>query len=148
MTHRRVWMVFCASVAVACVTEPESLDVVIEVVPSAHTFEWFGDTVRIQADVTASDGSSLVAPTIEWTSDRPDVAFVDPTGLVRSVGPGEATITARVVDARASNDATADARIGVEECDTVLCRPVFAAVQRTDSVVYGIDPDEHFRGRR
>jgi SpoIID/LytB domain protein len=54
-----------------------------------------GDTLQTVVTATYSDGSALpVLSGVTFASSRPDVASVDPGGLVTAKAPGETTITA------------------------------------------------------
>ena len=54
-----------------------------------------GSKVPLQAVIEPANASDL---RLEWTSDKPEVAAVDASGIVTGVSPGQATITARSVD--------------------------------------------------
>ena len=53
-----------------------------------------GDTIRIQATLRASNGTVLTGRSIAWTSNAPQVASVDGSGLVTGNESGSATVTA------------------------------------------------------
>ncbi len=53
-----------------------------------------GDTARVDATALGPKGSVLGDATIAWTSDRPQVASVDATGLVHALQTGTASIRA------------------------------------------------------
>ncbi len=54
-----------------------------------------GGTHAFTATASYSDGTSTpLSSGVQWNSDNPDVADVDPAGVVTANGPGRATITA------------------------------------------------------
>ena len=53
-----------------------------------------GDTGRLTATPRDTAGNPLTGRTVTWASTNEAVATVSPTGLVRAVGPGTATVTA------------------------------------------------------
>ena len=54
-----------------------------------------GDTVRISAEVWDAEGVPIQDAVVEWSTDDASVATVDAAGLVRALGRGSTTITAR-----------------------------------------------------
>lgn len=79
----------------AQVTVRQSASSVI-VSPPSLDFTALGDTLRALAAVSDEDGQPIVGAAVGWSSDDPDVATVDSTGLVTAVAEGTATITATV----------------------------------------------------
>ena len=66
----------------------------VAVTPPADTLV-LGDTVRFAAEATDANGHGVAGVTeFSWASSDTSVAEVDATGLVTSVGTGEATVTA------------------------------------------------------
>jgi hypothetical protein len=55
----------------------------------------WGDTLRLDARVSWSDGAGRAAP-VEWASTDPAIASVRPDGVVSGNGPGHAVVTATV----------------------------------------------------
>jgi hypothetical protein len=53
-----------------------------------------GDTLRLDARATASDGSAVQTAGIAWTSQNPAVATVDSAGKVTARTPGNVTVSA------------------------------------------------------
>ena len=66
----------------------------ISVSPAADTLLAFGDTVRLTAEATDANGHAVAASEFSWASSDTLVARVDASGLVESVGDGEAVVTA------------------------------------------------------
>ena len=62
--------------------------------PDSAQLEALGATIQFTAEVRDRDGNAMTGATITWSSDAPDVATVDATGLVTAVGTGTAAITA------------------------------------------------------
>jgi uncharacterized protein YjdB len=58
------------------------------------TFYGPGRTLSLRYDVCDKKGNALPGMSAVWTSDKANVATVDANGLVRSVAPGRATMTA------------------------------------------------------
>ncbi len=75
--------------------DPEPRDPIGSVtLPTAAADLAVGRTVQLTADVRDTLGLSYTA-TVAWSSSSEAVATVDASGLVRGVGPGTATITAK-----------------------------------------------------
>ena len=68
----------------------------VTVSPSSLDFSAVGDTIRAEATVLDEDSHPITGAVVSWASDYPDVATVDPAGLVTATGEGAATITATV----------------------------------------------------
>ena len=79
----------------AQVTVQQSASLVL-VSPPSLDFIALGDTMRAMAAVSDEDGQPIVGAAVGWSSDYPDVATIDSTGLVTAVAEGTATITATV----------------------------------------------------
>ena len=62
--------------------------------PAALEFSALGDTVRLRTEVFDANGRRVDGATVTWASGNTAVARVDASGLVRSVGNGEATVSA------------------------------------------------------
>lgn len=85
----------CATLFVGCKETPVnpgggSDGFVVKVAPTELTLEK-GATHKLTAVVTPSSSKA-----IEWTSDNPEVATVNASGIVEAVGLGTATITATI----------------------------------------------------
>ena len=65
----------------------------VAIAPAAETLVT-GDTVRLSAEATDSNGNAVAGAEFAWASDDTAVAAVDATGLVTGVGAGEVEITA------------------------------------------------------
>lgn len=66
--------------------------------PDSLRFESLGDTARLAAQGQKKQGDAIVGVPITWTSERPTVASVDSTGLVRALansGPPRVNVVAR-----------------------------------------------------
>ncbi len=66
----------------------------VAVSPVADTLVALGDTVRLTAEASDTNGHVVEGAEFTWTSGDTAVATVDTTGLATSVGSGEAEITA------------------------------------------------------
>jgi len=67
----------------------------VRITPDSVALTALGDTVRLQADVRDQLGRPITGAATTWASSDPSVAMVDSAGLVRAVGNGKATVTAR-----------------------------------------------------
>jgi hypothetical protein len=68
--------------------------------PTQSPYE--GDTVQLTAIARDALGNVLAGKTAAWTSSRPDIAPVSPTGLLQTWGTGPVDITASVDGVRGS----------------------------------------------
>ena len=66
----------------------------VTVSPSSGTI-YVDGTLQLTATLNDADGNTLTGRVVEWSSSNTSVATVTSTGLVRGVGEGSATITAR-----------------------------------------------------
>ena len=66
----------------------------MSLVPPEATLSAVGDTVRLTATASDSNGNELTDAHFSWTSSDASVATVDGSGLVTAAGNGSATITA------------------------------------------------------
>ncbi len=66
----------------------------VAVSPGADTLVAFGDTVRFAAEATDANGHAVAEAEFTWSSSDAEVATVDGSGMVESVGRGSTTITA------------------------------------------------------
>jgi hypothetical protein len=82
----------------------------IEITPLKHSLV-VGGNARLEAVSRIFNGDPRTGVPVEWTSDNPQVATVSPGGVVTSIGPGKATITAT------SGSATTKTTISVIKSD-------------------------------
>jgi len=76
----------------------------IDIAPaSARIVGPVGTTIQLTATEKNSVGKAVSWP-ITWTSSRPRVATISPQGRITSVGPGTATIIARVGDLQGATE--------------------------------------------
>ncbi len=68
----------------------------VGVTPALDTLEALGDTVRIAASITDQRGTALIGASLTWTSENPQVATVDSSGVAVARAPGSTWIVARV----------------------------------------------------
>jgi uncharacterized protein YjdB len=87
-----------AAVAFGCGSKPAE----IRVAPAKLTFYGPGRTQTIKFDVVDKKGRNLPGIPVTWTSDKPKVATIDANGLVRTLGPGRAVLTATAPGATGS----------------------------------------------
>ena len=66
----------------------------VGVSPAALEFSALGDTLRLAAEPADANGHPVEGATVTWASGDTAVAVVDASGLVRSVGNGEAVVSA------------------------------------------------------
>jgi uncharacterized protein YjdB len=76
--------------APACRPKPSA----IRITPAKVTLYGPGRTQSLKYDVVDRKGNSLPGLTALWAADKPKVASIDPNGLVRSLAPGRAIMTA------------------------------------------------------
>lgn len=74
----------------ACRPKPSE----IRITPAKLTLYGPGHSETLKYEVYDKKGTPLPGMTVSWTSDKPNVAKVDANGLVRSVTPGRAVMTA------------------------------------------------------
>lgn len=98
----------------ACATQPDHL----QMEPKTHVFKRVGEDVWWKATAVNKQGKALPKLTaMTWKSSDPAVATVDAVGRVKAVGPGHATITARL------GKLSADAELDVEVVEGVTVAP-------------------------
>ena len=66
----------------------------VGVSPAALEFSALGDTLRLAAEPVDANGHAVEGATVTWASGDMAIAVVDASGLVRSVGNGEAVVSA------------------------------------------------------
>lgn len=105
----------CAALlGAACATEPDHL----QMEPKAHVFKRVGEDLWWKAMAVNKQGRALPKLTaMTWKTSDPQVATVDAVGRVKAVGPGHATVTARL------GKLSADAEIDVEVVEGVAVEP-------------------------
>lgn len=69
--------------------------VTVSVTPAVSTLAALGETVQLAAEARDAQGGAIPARTFTWSSSEKEVATVTASGLVRAIGNGTATITAR-----------------------------------------------------
>lgn len=78
-----------------CATENVSEVIVTSVsVQPANVAVVEGDTVELDAVVVDEGGTTLTGASVQWSSDAPDVVFVDEWGIARGLTDGVATVEA------------------------------------------------------
>lgn len=95
-----------------CTGKPDYL----EMEPKEHVFKRPGEDLWWKVVAKKRDGSTLYKAKASWSSSDPRVAAVDEVGRVKAVGPGRATLVAKVggVAAEANVEVVAVGRITVE----------------------------------
>ena len=73
--------------------------------PELLEFSALGDTLRLEAEPVDANGHDVEGAAVTWSSGDPGVATVDASGLVRSVGSGEAVVTATAGSASGTAEA-------------------------------------------
>ncbi len=76
--------------AAACRPRPSKLNIV----PAKVTLYGPGRTQSLKYEITDKKGNALPGLTAVWVADKPKIATVDANGLVRSLTPGRAIMTA------------------------------------------------------
>lgn len=76
--------------AAACRPRPSDL----RITPSKVTLYGPGHTQSLKYDIYDKKGNAVPGLTAVWLADKPKVATIDANGLVRSLGPGRAIMTA------------------------------------------------------
>lgn len=84
--------------ALGCRSKPAE----IRVTPAKLTFYGPGHTQTIKFEVVDKKGRPLLSVPAAWTSDKPKIASVDNNGLVRSLAPGRAILSATAQTATGS----------------------------------------------
>jgi uncharacterized protein YjdB len=87
---RSLAAVLAATFALGCGSKPAE----IRITPAKLTFYGPGHTQNFKYDVVDKKGRPMPGILANWTCDKPKVATVDSNGLVRSLSPGRATVTA------------------------------------------------------
>jgi len=78
-----------------CATESVSEVIVTSVsVQPANVAVVEGDMVELDAVVVDEEGTTLAGASVQWSSDAPDVVFVDESGIARGLTDGVATVEA------------------------------------------------------
>ena len=78
----------------------------VTVSPATLEFSALGDTLRLRAEAVDANGYPVEGAVVMWASDDGSVAGVDGSGLVRSVGNGEAMVTAAADPVSGTADVT------------------------------------------
>jgi uncharacterized protein YjdB len=90
VTSRGVAVALGAALAIGCRSKPAE----IRITPAKLTFYGPGHTQNFKFDVVDKKGRPLPGIVVAWASDKPKIASVDSNGLVRSLAPGRAIVTA------------------------------------------------------
>jgi uncharacterized protein YjdB len=90
VTRRGAAAALGAALALGCGSKPAE----IRVTPAKHTFYGPGRTQTLKFEVVDKKGRPLPAVPVAWSSSKPTIASVDANGLVRSLDPGRAILTA------------------------------------------------------
>ena len=80
----------------------------VGVSPAVLEFSALGDTLRLAAEAVDANGHAVEGVTVTWASGDTAVAVVDTSGLVRSVGNGEAVVTATAGSVSGTAEATVE----------------------------------------
>ena len=101
----------------------------VAVTPTAETVEE-GETVQLVATAMDANNRPVASPMFSWTSSRPTVATVGPTGLVQARSGGTSIISAT------SGGVTASATVTVEESGitSLTVTPASSTLQVGDTV--------------
>ncbi len=102
----------------------------VTVTPGSATVTRIGDTLRLAATLRDASGNVLLSRPTTWSSDNEVVAIVDPTGLVRAVGEGSATMTA-----------TREGVSGTAATTVVSVALAFLSQRDGNPEIYGMNPN-------
>ncbi len=105
----------CAALlSAACATEPDHL----QMEPKEHVFKRVGEDLWWKAVAVNKQGRALPKLTaMSWSTSDAQVVTVDSVGRVRAMGPGHATLSARL------GKLVADAEVEVEVVERVAVEP-------------------------
>ena len=78
----------------------------VTVSPEVLEFSALGDTLRLRAELVDANGYPVEGAVVAWSSDDAAVATVDASGLVSSVGNGEAMVVAAADPVSGTADVT------------------------------------------
>ena len=85
-------LVLCVAVLAASACRPKPSE--LRITPAKVTLYGPGHTQSLKYEITDRKGNLLPGLTAAWAADKPRVATIDSNGLVRSVAPGRAIMTA------------------------------------------------------
>ena len=88
----------------------------VKVSPEALEFSALGDTLRLGAELVDANGHLVEGAQVTWASGDTAVAAVDTSGLVRSVGNGEAAVGATSGSAADSAEVTVAQVVSAVNC--------------------------------
>ena len=97
--HFVSWRSLAAALAMVFASGCGSKPADIRVTPAKLTFYGTGHIQNFKYDVVDKKGRVLPGLTVTWASDKPTIASVDKNGLVRSLAPGRAIVTATLLKA-------------------------------------------------
>lgn len=106
-----------AAIVAAALSGCGSKPAEIRVTPAKLTFYGPNHSQTFKYDVLDKKGRIIPGITVAWASDKPKTANVDGNGLVRSVAPGRATVTATY------QGATGSAAVEVLDVSSLLVSP-------------------------
>jgi hypothetical protein len=89
----------------------------LELTPREHVFRRVGEDVWWQMKAMTREGRHLYRVTAAWSTSDPRVITIDARGRVKAVGPGRASVMARVGDVKA------EAVVEVLVVDKVVVEP-------------------------
>ncbi len=87
-----------AATALGCKSKPAE----VRLTPAKLTFYGPGHTQNLKFEVFDKKGRPIPGMTVSWSSDKTKIATVDGNGLVRSLAPGRATVSASLQGATGS----------------------------------------------
>jgi hypothetical protein len=90
----------------------------IDLDPKEHTFKRVGEDVWWTAKVRTRNGKFIHRDTVAWSSSDSKVVTIDDKGRAKSVGPGHATIIAKV------QEVISEAAVDVQGVSKVTLEPV------------------------
>ena len=85
-------LVLCLTVLTAAACSPKPSD--LRITPAKVTLYGPGRTQSLRYEIYDKKGNSLPGLTAVWVADKPRVATIDANGVVLSLGPGRAIMTA------------------------------------------------------
>jgi uncharacterized protein YjdB len=102
-----------ASLLLGCGSKPAE----VRLTPPKLTFYGPARSLNLKFDVLDKKGRPIPGATVTWTSDKPKVVTVDANGILHSVGPGRAVVTA------ATQNVSGSANVEVVDAVSLLVSP-------------------------